>query len=189
MKIPHGTVTLLVIGIGLGVLYGLNRLNGAIAVTEQSTTSGSKNVIAARNSFQKKIVSIQRTTKKLVDSANVLKAREDSLKIRLRSTAERVAEAQDAHLRAVLADTIKKVVVALSATNENRCNAVIHAVTVCETGQRIMQQRIDTLEYQLKAQIKVSQCKIWFANCPSRETMFIIGGVLGATAVIVIHHR
>jgi hypothetical protein len=184
--LPHGTVTVVAILVGVFVIYQSGVLNKAVSIAENAANNNSKDVLALKKSFQQKIADkdkkITLDSQKVVNlslSVRQLKAQNDSLKVNLASA----KTPQDT----ILAQNT--IIVNLSQQNDSltkKCAVQDTIISTCAEQKRVMQVRIDTLEFSLAKQVESTKCHILLFGCPTRTAMFEAGGVLGILTVLII---
>lgn len=183
MRMPHGSVTVLVIGIGAFVIYGLGRLDNAISSADNATTQDSKALLSTSRAYHQHVLALQNGIKVLQSEAKDLKKQGDSLEIALSWAIDSLQMAQSDSARQKWLETVRNTASSLDTARTKQCQKQELAVNACQVALTQANTRIFDLESQLGKQVKVGQCKILFINCPSRKVIaggaFVLGVFTG----------
>src|SRR5438034_7718833 len=170
---PHGSVSVIVLALGIGAIYGLGKIEKAISTSEEATTRDSKTILGAKEAYNKRVQRLQKATKIFKDSAEKLEDKGNSLQIELNGTLAQLKAEKNPQKYGDIIDSIKNHVNNVLIIANERCNSYEKSLTTCQITQKIMQSRIDTLESALGKQVKVGTCHVLFVKCPSRTVVGI----------------
>lgn len=71
---------------------------------------------------------------------------------------------------------------------QQSCRAFETEALTCQQRAERLRERVDTLETALRAQIRVTGCKVVFVPCLTRTQSFAVGILLGVGGSILLRH-
>lgn len=184
--LPHGTVTVIILVVGIYAIYQSGALNKAVSLAENAANKNSETVLDASKSFWKRI---REKDSQLADDSS--KIAELSLKVEAESIKTEqlksdLAIAKSPHDTIVAQNRIISEQSTQLTDLSKKCNIVVTDFNTCKEEKKVMQSRIHTLETTLSNQVESTKCHILFFGCPSRVASFEVGGGLGTILGIII---
>lgn len=185
--LPHGTVTALVIILGIFVIYETGSLNKATSIAEDAANHNSEAVLHASKSFEQKIA----------DKDNIINISNTRIASLSRSLAILAAEHESLKVTLALAKTPKDTITAQNSiitnlsqqvdTLNKKCTHATVMISVCEEQKKELWDRIHVLESTLKAQVGSTKCRfLLLFGCLSRTESAEVGAGIGATVVLLL---
>lgn len=184
--LPNGTVTLIIILVGIFLIYQSGIINKAVSIAENAANRNSEAVLKAKKAFQQKIA--DKDKKITVDSQKVanLSSSINQLKVQNSGLLATLASAKTSQ------DTIsaqKNIITNIAYQNDSltkKCSIQDTIISTCEEEKIAMQGRINDLDSALTVQLESTKCKVLFFGCPTRLASYEAGAASGAIIILIL---